>query len=81
MITTKSVFGLVIDPQQQPMQPATDKSHQPTLADVLTIEPSLSIFYAYARELDLSRLLTEEKSRLTLFAPVNKAVMAMHRKP
>ncbi|KAF9266803.1 hypothetical protein L218DRAFT_857113 [Marasmius fiardii PR-910] len=53
----------------------------PTLADLLTIESSTSIFYSYARELELSRLLSEESAQLTLLAPTNKAVMALARKP
>ncbi|KAL0579598.1 hypothetical protein V5O48_002370 [Marasmius crinis-equi] len=54
---------------------------KPTLADLLTIDPSTSIFYSYARELELSRLLNDESAGLTLLAPTNKAVMALARKP
>jgi hypothetical protein len=53
----------------------------PSLADVLTITPSASIFYSYARGLQLSELLTAEGHQHTLFVPVNKAVMALARKP
>lgn len=54
---------------------------QPTLADLLTIESSASIFYSYARELELSALFAGENSRMTLLVPTNKAVMALARKP
>ena len=54
---------------------------QPTLADLMTIEPSASIFYSYARELELSAIFADTKARSTLFVPTNKAVMALARKP
>lgn len=54
---------------------------KPTLADLLTIESSTSIFYSYARELELSSSLSDTSSKLTLFVPTNKAVMALSRKP
>ena len=54
---------------------------QPTLADLLTIEPSASIFYSYARELELSSMLSDHDAKLTVFVPTNKAVMALARKP
>ncbi|KAF8635283.1 hypothetical protein AX15_000463 [Amanita polypyramis BW_CC] len=54
---------------------------KPSLADWLTIEKPVSIFYTYARDLELSSLFTDERARLTLFAPTNKAVMALARKP
>lgn len=53
----------------------------PTLADLLTIDPSVSIFYSYAREVELSKIFTDEKARNTLLVPTNKAVMALARKP
>ena len=56
-------------------------SPQPTLADLLTIEPSTSIFFSYARELELSSILSDQSAKLTLFVPTNKAVMALARKP
>ena len=58
-----------------------EKHAKPTLADLLTIERSASIFYTYARETELSSKFTDENSRLTLFVPTNKAVMALSRKP
>ncbi|KAJ3519284.1 hypothetical protein NMY22_g13279 [Coprinellus aureogranulatus] len=56
-------------------------SAKPSLADLLTIESSTSIFYSYARELELSQGLSNKDMKLTLFAPTNKAVMALARKP
>ncbi|KIK56003.1 hypothetical protein GYMLUDRAFT_47465 [Collybiopsis luxurians FD-317 M1] len=67
----------------------------PTLADLLTIESSASIFYSYARELSLSELFSTPpaeqaahflddvtgKGGLMLLVPTNKAVMALARKP
>jgi len=73
---------------QIPMRPAEvstdyipEKHAKPTLADLLTIERSASIFYTYARETELSSKFTDENNRLTLFVPTNKAVMALSRKP
>jgi len=57
------------------------KHAKPSLADLLTIESSASIFYTYARETELSSRLTDETSRLTVFVPTNKAVIALARKP
>ncbi|KAG6876769.1 hypothetical protein C0993_000536 [Termitomyces sp. T159_Od127] len=54
---------------------------KPTLTDLLTIESSASIFYSYARELELSARFADARDRLTVFAPTNKAVMALARKP
>ncbi|KAH8991988.1 hypothetical protein EDB92DRAFT_1934907 [Lactarius akahatsu] len=53
----------------------------PTLFDLLTIEPTTSIFFSYARELELSRLLLDLDSKITVLVPTNKAVMALARKP
>ncbi|KAJ7273078.1 hypothetical protein C8J57DRAFT_1063668 [Mycena rebaudengoi] len=56
----------------------------PTLADLLTIESSTSIFYSYARELELSSMFVDSAERttpITLLVPTNKAVMALARKP
>ncbi|KAH9075836.1 hypothetical protein EDB83DRAFT_2352563 [Lactarius deliciosus] len=38
----------------------------PTLSDLLTIEPTTSIFFSYARELELSRLLLDLDSKITV---------------
>jgi|ERR1700710_237658 hypothetical protein len=57
------------------------KSSQPTLADLLTIETSASIYYSYARETDLSRMFSSDCVWFTMLVPTNKAVMALARKP
>ncbi|KAF4602888.1 hypothetical protein EYR38_003292 [Pleurotus pulmonarius] len=56
-------------------------SSKPTLADLLTSESSASIFYSYARELELCAIFSDEGVNNTLLVPTNKAVMALHRKP
>ncbi|KAL9716649.1 hypothetical protein Ac2012v2_001101 [Leucoagaricus gongylophorus] len=58
-----------------------EKHTQPTLADLLTIEQSASIFYSYARELELSKMFNDNTIKATIFVPTNKAVMALVRKP
>ncbi|KAJ8076704.1 hypothetical protein AAF712_000331 [Marasmius tenuissimus] len=68
-------------PMMEPETTPQINSAGPTLADLLTIDSSTSIFYSYARELELSKLLNEESAGLTLLAPTNKAVMALARKP
>ncbi|KAF5344457.1 hypothetical protein D9757_013927 [Collybiopsis confluens] len=82
-----------LNPSKINMEPQLSNG-SPSLADLLTIEPSVSIFYSYARELALSALFSEEPSQfsqqswahsvqggLTLLVPTNKAVMALARKP
>jgi hypothetical protein len=54
---------------------------QPSLYDLLTIEPSLSIFFSYARETEASNLFSDKQARSTLLVPTNKAVMDLARKP
>ncbi|KAF8645690.1 hypothetical protein AX16_007639 [Volvariella volvacea WC 439] len=69
-------------PQGEVYTPLTHS--KPTLADLLTIEPSASIFYSYARELELSRVFgddSESAKKITVLVPTNKAVMALARKP
>ncbi|KAJ6546971.1 hypothetical protein B0H19DRAFT_1163271 [Mycena capillaripes] len=63
------------------MDTATHQSMHPTLADLLTIEQSTSIFYSYARELTLSTMFSDSDTSTTLLVPTNKAVMALARKP
>ncbi|KAH7923795.1 hypothetical protein BV22DRAFT_1035930 [Leucogyrophana mollusca] len=66
-------------PEQQ-YTPLT--STRPTIADLLTIEQSASIFYSYAREVEISGRFAEEgEGELTVLVPTNKAVMALARKP
>jgi len=52
-----------------------------TLADFLTIEPSASIFYDYARGIDLGNRLSDESSMITVLVPMNKAIMKLAKKP
>jgi hypothetical protein len=91
------VFAAMQDSAQQlplvpPAAPASQNARLPSLADLLTIEPSASIFYSYARELSLSQLFSEPVAAaetlgqplnggLTLVVPTNRAVMALSRKP
>lgn len=56
-------------------------THQPSLADLLTIETSASIFYSYARETVFSERFEDDGVKSTLLVPTNKAVMALARKP
>lgn len=65
-----------------PNQPGSSLgSAEPTLADLLTIESSASIFFSYARELKLGNILSEKHPEITVLVPTNKAVMALARKP
>ena len=52
-----------------------------TLADLLTIEPSASIFYDYARGISLGSKLNDKSSMFTVLVPRNKAVMKLAKKP
>ena len=52
-----------------------------TLADFLTIEPSASIFYDYARGTGLGKKLSDKSSMITVLVPNNKAVMKLAKKP
>ncbi|KAG1742625.1 uncharacterized protein EDB91DRAFT_1051678 [Suillus paluster] len=56
-------------------------SSQPTLADLLTIETSASIYYSYARETEWSSRFPSDSVWFTVLVPTNKAVMALARKP
>ena len=63
-------------------QAQTAASHSTlTLADLLTIEPSASIFYDYARGIDLGNKLNDKSSMITVLVPKNKAVMKLAQKP
>ncbi|KAF8204129.1 hypothetical protein BJ912DRAFT_1018707 [Pholiota molesta] len=72
---------IVMNPAPDAPEYVPQTTSKPTLADLLTIEPSASIFYSYARELELSSLLSDENVKATVFVPTNKAVMALSRKP
>ncbi|KAJ8474875.1 hypothetical protein ONZ45_g15802 [Pleurotus djamor] len=80
-------FALAAQDDQQPMTSPQEPVYQPqttirpTLADLLTIESSASIFYSYARELEMSAVLADVSAKTTLLVPTNKAVMALSRKP
>lgn len=52
-----------------------------TLSDFLTIEPSASIFYDYARGINLGSKLSDKSSMITVFVPKNKAIMKLAKKP
>lgn len=54
---------------------------KPTLADLLTIESSASIYFSYARETEFSSEFSVADNQWTLLVPTNKAVMALTRKP
>ncbi len=72
----------ILSPQHQMAEPFTPPTNsKPTLADILTIESSASIFYSYARELELSERFTDVDAYSTILAPSNKAVMGLARKP
>lgn len=61
-------------------QTAVSHSTQ-TLADLLTIEPSASIFYDYARGIGLGNKLNDKSSAITVLVPRNKAIMKLAKKP
>jgi len=65
-----------------PTQGMTDAfAKEPTLFDLLTIQPAASIFFSYARETRISQLFQERDARSTLLVPTNKAIKALARKP
>ena len=51
------------------------------LSDILTIQPSASIFFSYARDTRVGELLKKDGADISVFAPTNKAVMALAHKP
>ncbi|CAE6411946.1 unnamed protein product [Rhizoctonia solani] len=64
--------------------PSLANPNGPTLADVLTIQQSSSIFYDYLREIpDIVDRLTDTSGNVmtTVFVPRNKAVITLPRKP
>ncbi|KAF7305149.1 FAS1 domain-containing protein [Mycena kentingensis (nom. inval.)] len=67
--------------EQQVVMENTVQQQHPTIADLLTLESSASIFYGYARELKLSTTFSDADAKLTVLSPTNKAVMALARKP
>lgn len=65
---------------KEPFVPVVN-SGKPSLADLLTIESTASIFFSYARELEISQLFGDPNARSTVLVPTNKAVIALPRKP
>ncbi|KAH7338666.1 hypothetical protein B0J17DRAFT_657998 [Rhizoctonia solani] len=64
--------------------PSLTNPNGPTLADLLTIQQSSSIFYDYLREIpDVVDRLTDTSGNVmsTVFVPKNKAVVTLPRKP
>jgi hypothetical protein len=80
-----AALSLIVSAQmdQIPLTPPVvlQSNSRPTLADLLTVDSSLSIFYSYARELELSAIFSDNSYNSTLLAPTNKAVMSLARKP
>lgn len=71
-----------VDEQTAMGEDQTNASHcGQTLADFLTIEPSASIFYDYARGVNLGNELNDKSSMITVLVPINKAVMKLAKKP
>lgn len=71
---------MVQDPLQDSVStPIT--TTKPSLADLLTIESSASIYFSYARETEFSKEFSVIDNQLTLLVPTNKAIMALTRKP
>jgi len=62
-------------------EPHYQESTGPSLADILTVERSASIFYSYARETKFGKLLEDSAENITILAPTNKAVIALPQKP
>ncbi|KAI9566358.1 hypothetical protein HD554DRAFT_2117519 [Boletus coccyginus] len=72
--------AMVQDPLQDSVfTPIT--TTKPSLADLLTIESSASIYFSYARETEFSKEFSVIDNQLTLLVPTNKAIMALTRKP
>lgn len=72
LFSEQTVMGQAQTPVSRPTQ---------TLADLLTIEPSASIFYDYARGISLGSKLNDKSSMFTVLVPRNKAVMKLAKKP
>lgn len=77
----------ILSPPAMTQEPLQDSvftpltTTKPSLADLLTIESSASIYFSYARETEFSKEFSVVDSQLTLLVPTNKAVMALTRKP
>jgi Fasciclin domain len=76
-----AVFASGERPQIFMESPKYQQLDYPSIADLLTVERSVSIFYSYARETKFSKLLDDPSQNITVLAPTNKAVIALPRKP
>lgn len=76
-VSNPSVFSPGYVGNQDPLSAGSNLM----LSDKLTIQPSVSIFFSYARDSELSKQLDTEGSNITVFAPTNRAVMALPHKP
>jgi len=82
MLLLLSLVILAFGEQQHFMDgPKYQEFNLPTIADLLTVERSTSIFYSYVRETKFSKMLDGSYQNLTILAPTNKAVIALPRKP
>src|SRR6267154_4997845 len=72
---------LIMSQNNNESNPSPFTNSRPTLADLLTIESSASIYYSYAREMQLSAKFSSKSIWFTMLVPTNKAVMALERKP
>ena len=72
----------IMDPSSTKQTPlGSEMGSNLMLSDKLTIQPTVSIFFSYARESELGKLFETEGSDINVFAPTNRAVMALARKP
>jgi hypothetical protein len=73
---------IIMDDPTHDSQTITPLSRpQPNLADLLTIDPSVSIFYSYLRETGMVTRLEDAQGSTTVLAARNRAVMALPVKP
>jgi hypothetical protein len=70
---------IIMDDPAQPPAPLTRP--QPSLADLLTIDQSVSIFYSYLRDTGMTARLDDAAVSTTVLAPKNRAVVALPVKP
>lgn len=85
LLSLASTDGQLVFSNSQMADIQIESHTKPTLADLLTIESASSIFYSYARELELSSMFSQDVEQggrmLTLLVPTNRAVMALAKKP
>lgn len=89
-VAIASLYAVMASPDQVVLAPSNaddfvrHEGNLPTLADLLTLETRASIFYSYAREVDISARFTDSVAQgqgVTVFVPTNKAIQALARKP